>query len=33
MEDSPRYARTELMIELGPYGVRGIDPSKPLPKD
>lgn len=33
MEDSPRYAKTELMIELGPYGVRGVDPSKPLPKD
>ena len=32
MEDSPRYGRTELMIELGPYGVRGIDPSKPMPK-
>lgn len=33
MEDSPRYARTEQIIELGTYGVRGIDPSKPLPKE
>lgn len=32
MEDSPRYARTELQIELGPYGIRSIDGSKPLPK-
>jgi DNA repair protein RadA len=32
MEDSPRYARTELQIELGTYGIRSIDPSKPLPK-
>lgn len=32
MEDSPRYARTELTIQLGKFGVRGIDPSKPIPK-
>lgn len=40
MEDSPTYARTELTIQLGQFGVRWIDPSKkipdpnkPLPKD
>jgi DNA repair protein RadA len=32
MEDSPRYARTELTIQLGKWGVRWIDPSKPIPK-
>ena len=30
MEDSPRYARTELMVELGVGGVKGINPSKSL---
>jgi DNA repair protein RadA len=33
MEDSPRYARTELTIQLGKFGVRWVDPSKPIPKD
>lgn len=33
MEDSPRYARTELTIQLGKFGVRWIDGSKPIPKD
>lgn len=40
MEDSPRYARSELTIQLGPFGVRWIDgskkipdPDKPYPKD
>lgn len=28
MEDSPRYARTELIIELGPWGVKSVDASK-----
>jgi DNA repair protein RadA len=32
MEDSPNYARTELTIQLGKWGVRWIDPSKPIPK-
>ncbi len=32
MEDSPRYARSELTIQLGKWGVRWIDPSKPIPK-
>lgn len=33
MEDSPRYARTELTIQLGKWGVRWVDGSKPIPKD
>jgi DNA repair protein RadA len=28
MEDSPRYARTEIVIELGPWGVKSVDASK-----
>lgn len=32
MEDSPNYARSELTIQLGKWGVRWIDPSKPIPK-
>jgi len=32
MEDSPRYARTEAVIQLGKFGVRWIDPSKPISK-
>jgi DNA repair protein RadA len=32
MEDSPNYARSELTIQLGKFGVRWVDPSKPIPK-
>ena len=28
LEDSPRYARTEIVIELGPWGVKSVDASK-----